>query len=256
MNHFVSVYFNYCGYNSRTKLTKEFCSRYPEVCLIEVAYGDDPFVINASNTEQVRLERKAGFITNKLVNDYIQKHWSSIASLTILDSDLELPINFFERLQIHLETRMSEPYFIQPFSRTRELYPDKLLQAIPMRSCAYAGNMSGHPGYIHCYNKKLLSKIGDFPESFLLGGYDFLLFHALFKENDQLSKTIKNKALTDELLDLSIRLDGTKIDYMACEIQHHYHGDKNKRYKHRWDLYQSIDENIIESYFFGRKEDE
>ena len=45
-HYFISVYFNYCEYKKRYNLTREFVKRYPNVILIEIAFGNRPFVFS------------------------------------------------------------------------------------------------------------------------------------------------------------------------------------------------------------------
>jgi hypothetical protein len=150
---------------------------------------------------------------------------------------------------------MNKPYFIQPFNSATDILENPKLQSIPMKSRAF--KTDGHTGYIHCYNKRLLEKLGPklLPESFLIGGYDHLLFLALYND-PKLETIIKNEKLTSELIEFSKTLEGTNVDYMSCGIKHYYHGKKSLRYKNRWELYHELDDNIIESYFNCRKEDE
>ena len=262
-HHFVTCYFNYCGYESRERLTREFVARYPNVFLIEVAYGDKPFVINHTKTKQVRMRDFTGFITNELVNDYIRENRKSIESLTILDSDLDLGKNFFENVEIHQADHISIPTFSQPFSRTRDLHKNSVGKTYSsMCKHFYDTKEYGqecHTGYCHTYNRALLDLIGYLPTSLVLGGFDFLLFLCLLRKKEWLFsvlETIDNDHVSREMLCLYDRLENVNVEYVAGEILHHFHGYKAKRYNNRFELYAGINTEVIKKYFMSREEDE
>jgi len=254
MNHkFISIYYNFCEYESKTRLTKEFMKRYPDVHLIELAFGNKPFVINAKNTTQIRTEFK-GFINNEIINQFL----SGADSLTFIDSDLILFPNFFEKVIEKVNEYKDVPLFLQPFSTVQYLSNDPKEYCVPKMSAAKKYSLvhfNGHTGHIYTYNKVFIDQFKKLPTGLLLGGFDTFLWMCLRDDSTGINKLMKNEGILKEILLFKESCEGVKIDYIEGHISHCFHGNKNKRYHNRMELYDNIDQNIIENYFVSRDED-
>lgn len=259
MHHYVCVYFNYIGYNTRFKLTTEFLERYPNVHCIEVAYGVAPFVIERENTSRVRFEHFTGFPVYKVLNAYIRQNIEEMESITLLDSDLILPQDFFESVEDKLSDCVDVPTFIQPFELAFDNSPDSKVIFIPRvgAACSKSVNNS-HTGYIYTWNRKFIDKLGVclFPESMVYGGFDHLFYLCLFGELEVIESIIPNKLITDEWVRFYRRVYGCKYDYINFMIYHEYHGEKSNRYTDRWERYRKCTYSDLLDYFKGRKEDD
>lgn len=259
MHHYVCVYFNYIGYNTRFKLTTEFLERYPNVHCIEVAYGVAPFVIEHENKSCVRFEQFTGFPVYKVLNAYIRQHLERMESITLLDSDLILPQGFFKSVEDKLESCSDVPTFIQPFELAFDNSPDTKVIFIPRvgAACSRSVNNS-HTGYIYTWNRKFIDKLGIrlFPECMVYGGFDHMFYLCLFGDEDSVKTTIPNQHITKEWIDFMGRIKGCSYDYMDGVIHHEYHGDKINRYQNRWVRYEDCGLDNLTSYFAGRLEDE
>lgn len=259
MHHYVCVYFNYIGYNTRFKLTTEFLERYPNVHCIEVAYGDRPFEINHPNTTQHRFEHFGGFPVYKVLNQYIKANLETLESITLLDSDLILPEGFFSHLEVKLDSHSHHPAFIQPFELAIDNYPTPAVIYVPRLGAAAGRGVEGcHTGYLYTFNRKLVDKLGHklFPEVMVFGGFDHLFYLCLFGDKEKVKNTIPNQQVTEEWIDFMGRIKGCSYDYMNGVIHHEYHGDKMNRYQNRWKRYKDCSLDNLTSYFRGRLEDE
>jgi hypothetical protein len=264
-HHFISVYYNYCEYDSRTKLTKEFCLRYPQVHLIELAFDSKPFVINTPNSTQIRTTF-TGFVNNKYINEYIKYHYTNLTSLTFIDSDLILYPDFFLKVIKKVEEYPKDkPLFLQPFGATYELR-DKNLVSDYLESTAKVVQNSGnfdfksHTGYIYTFNKALIDNFGTLPESLLLGSWDTFMWLSLSQEIKKIICLMPNFKIRRQILDFAQDVEGTNIDYINEIVVHCYHGDKANRYNNRLALYNlfdgsSNDLKLVKTYFESRKED-
>lgn len=261
---FVGTYYNFCGYESKKKLCIDFSLRYPQVHIIEVAFDDEPFVINAVNTTQIRMPKRPGFLTNELVNDYIRENWETLTFICIMDTDLILPSRFFEQVELTMQDNISVPYFVQPFSKTRDVFPMQNVigqtyeSAIAFYSAAHRFSHYTHTGHLAVYNKALLKKLGIelLPTQFILGGYDHILFLCLFRYKEYVMQLINNKEFTKIIMDLYSKLEGTTLGFIAGMVEDHYHGDKATRYRNRWKLYENLNNKVIEDYMWSRNEDQ
>jgi hypothetical protein len=264
-HHFISIYYNYCEYDSRTKLTKEFCDRYPQVHLIELAFDNKPFVINATNTTQIRTTF-TGFVNNKYINDYILSNYENLASLTFIDSDLILFPDFFEKVIRKVNEYNDIPLFLQPFAVTHELKNDTLYDTMYSSSKVYTGTnkfeFKSHTGYIYTFNKALIDNFGSLPESLVLGSWDTFMWLALTGNIEIINFLMPNESIRHRILDFAQDVQDTKIDFIDELVIHCYHGPKSKRYNNRLGLYKFITGNIdidlelIKNYFSSRMEDE
>jgi hypothetical protein len=264
-HHFISLYYNYCEYDSRTKLTKEFCRRYPQVHLIELAFDDKPFVINAPNSTQIRTTF-TGFVNNKYINEYIKHHYANLASLTFIDSDLILFPDFFLKVIRKVEEYpIDKPLFLQPFGATYELKDEKLVSGYLESAAKVVKNsekfdFKSHTGYIYTFNKALIDNFGTLPESLLLGSWDTFMWLGLTQETKKISNLMPNLKIRKQILDFVQDVEGSNIDYINEIVVHCYHGDKANRYNDRLALYKlfngtSNDLELVKTYFESRKED-
>ncbi|KAH9247048.1 hypothetical protein BASA81_015400 [Batrachochytrium salamandrivorans] len=115
MTSYVCTYFNKHKRPLRTKLTQEFCDRYPWVTLLQATYGSDPFDIQSDNSVHYRLNDEKGFIDYLLINHFLKTY--GCHNLVIVDSDLVLEDDFRSKMEKALETND----FVHGFDKSYEL---------------------------------------------------------------------------------------------------------------------------------------
>ena len=255
--NFISAYYNHNKYPIKEKLAKEFVLRYPEVCMIELAFDDEPFVINAKNTLQIRTKFK-GFVNNECINYYI-KLFPDLEFLVFIDSDLILFPDFFEKIKIRMASEKG-PLFLQPFSTCVEKYDDPKIMSNSLFSSAYHFKNFGkfsfksHSGYIYGFNKQFIQLFEKLPESLLLGSWDTFLWLCLTNQAKQIKLLMPNSEILEEILKFEEKCDDVEIDFIEGCIAHNFHGNKILRYSGRLELYKNINEKVIEEYFLKRSE--
>lgn len=199
MNLFVSCFF---GQNQeRTKLCQEFVDKYPNVTLLQNGIN-----IKTNNTVIYNFD-EIGFIDYKMINAFLRTQ-KDFKSLTIIDSDLILPNNFFESINHPINFLSFLTYRSNFHLMNGILYKgsnSKIYNTINKFN-----NNQGHTGYILSFNKKFLENY-QFPERFL-SGYDYFLTCALLGKciegfEDQYKRIPKN----------------TIINYIECDVIHNYH---------------------------------
>ena len=253
MHYFVSVYFNYTNDPRREQLAKEFVERYPKVIILEVAYGDTPYKINAPFTIKYRYPRFNGFLNNLLINDFARTR-DDIESLTVIDCDLILQPYFFETVKLVVEAHGDKPTFIQPFSKAEELSLNPMVKVPPMVSSSRAHHDHQpftsllHTGYIYTYNKAAIDLLFPLPECFILGAYDTFL-HLALHHNKSAFDELMPKSLKDEMIAFYDKVQKLEFDYMTGTVYHNAHGNKQRRYHGRLGLYDNLTKEQLEYYF-------
>ncbi len=257
MDHvFLTVYFNPMKYESRKRLTTEFLQRYPWVKCIEVVYGS-----NVSEIMDSLVYRKPffdGWATQWALNKYFKTR-PDIKSLTFIDSDLMLPDHFKEMVLGKLDGLWNLPCFIHGF----DICDDS---SAPGSNILYAPAKSGynggtHTGYIYTFTRGFLDCINNtFPEDFVYGGFDYVLWCILTGNMCCLEKLLPNKSsnIYKEVSKLKDKLTDVQYCNINCRVKHLWHGNKsNRMYNERFTMYndgQSSLENI-NLYFKVRNED-
>lgn len=236
-HHFICTYFNGHNYSIRRRLTQEFCDRYPNIHLIQVAYGDQPFEIESKNTTRIRIQKFEGFVIWKLVNEYLRAN-PDVKSLTLVDSDLILEPLFFVKVGELQDSNITEPTVIHGFRDSYELIKGQLHKG--PRSMVANGNGKGHTGFILSFNKAFLNSY-KFPESFVLGGFDYYLITCL----------VNKKCIISQLEHLPLPCG--KLIHLETDIIHCCHGKKTDRLT-PWKLYPNPTEQQVDEYFKRRSE--
>lgn len=264
-NLFVTVYFNYCNYEKRYQLSREFIERYPWVQLIEVAYEDREFEF--SDIEGVIQHREAeftGWCSNKYFNQFAREHLDA-KSITFIDSDCILEDDFRDKLDARLD--LSEgPLFIQPFTHMRYTRDQYVSHAIPGSIYEKIVNNSlsavSHTGLIYTYNNALLNQLLPvlLPEKLVLGSFDTALHFMLLGETDKLRwyySLIGNPLIIRELEYFRKKLVDVEVGYTENVVLNCMHGAYSARqYNTRLMLYRNLSYEVILGYFQSRLEND
>lgn len=255
MDYFITCHFNYCNYESRNRLTKEFNKRYPDVWILEVAYSNEPFKFDyAKNWKGYRFEKFKGWATNEVMNLFIEEVGSdNINSLTFIDADVILYDTFFDLVREKMKEYAELELFIQPYSEMRfegnELNYLSCLNYVKKFS-KYSDR--AHTGLVYSYSGKLIKKIGKFPTCMVLGGFDTILYLSLLKRYEINNFTF----ISNEIEEFFNKMD--KVHFLCLDgvISTEYHGKpENRQYTSRIQLYRNLNDKVIEDYFYSRKED-
>lgn len=255
MQHaFVTTYFNYNNYTSREVLTKEFLTRYPNVWLLEVTFGFKPFIINHAKTMKF-IKQNPSFYTWELLNKFVLKY-PHFSSVTLIDCDLILPPNYFERIVDKIEDlNPLMPYVIQGFSRCKEIPKNKGVSIVEygiIKKFSDYKILSGESGFIWTFNKRTIEILFPLPTNFYIGGMDYILALCLLRD-----ERVLELIPSYNLINFYMLFEEIQYSYVIGLISHCY--SSNKALKHpdeRWGLYQNIDLNIIKNYFIKRREDD
>lgn len=179
----------------RLKLFNEFCSRYPNVIVLR---GPD----NCTD-----------FIDYKMINKYLRGR--SFRSFTLIDSDLILPDDFFEKFSEKWNKMPNIPCFLT-IKNNYQLINGKIYFG---SSSKVYSKKEGHTGYVLSFNKQFIDNY-TFDESFIYGGYDFFLTLAIMgKYMEQFKDRIVPK---------------TFYDYVDLDVIHCFHGQSKRT---PWELY-------------------
>lgn len=243
---FITIYFNYYKSKRRYQLMKEFLERYPNVELIEIAYGTDDYVFDRNGLKS--REYNVSWHTNKYINLYYSLHKCDIC---FIDGDVVLYNNFFQSVQDSLSVKY--PLFIQPFTKLQMVYKDSLSHIISSRMI----DPAGHTGMIYAYSKEFLRVI-KLPESLVLGSFDTCLYLSLFREVknfDGYCNIIGNEKIVKEIKKFCSLVKDVKYSYIEGHI-YSFSDGCNKKYNERLFLYRDINQKVIDKYFLERNEDE
>lgn len=249
MDYFISIYFNYFEFKRRYNLTKQFIDAYPQVILIEIAYGCDKFKFNGPNVLHYR-EEQAGWVTNKYINKFVEEHRDA-NSITFMDADIIVPYDFFTKVKNRMNGE-NKCLFVQPYTTLRRQYSNEKVYS----QLSDIGK-EGHTGMIYTYSNKFINLIR-FPECLVLGGFDTVLYQALLKQDrnfDGLCNVVGKKVSQELVVFYQLVKNLCSYDHINQEIYSYYDGN-NKQYKERFFLYPKLNQEIIDKYFESRNEDD
>jgi len=235
MDYFITTYFNVQKCNIRKKLALEFSHRYSNVIFLVPSFESSFEVIN-----KIVIKTEAlGFIDYVLINAFI-KSVGDIKTLTIIDSDLIVPDGFFGLISSNCNSYKT-PVCVQGYKTCYELKDSEFISYC--NSDGYNNSrgfsLRGHSGYIWCYNKLALDIIGQFPESFTLGGFDYVLCLCLRGEIDKLNALVKNSVIEKDSLSFYHKIEDFNYDYINAEIVHNFHGYQKDRLTD-WKKYKDL----------------
>lgn len=241
--HVIVVISNPCLYKRRYKLMKEFIERmttyekHIELYIVELAYGDQKFVITKPSTPNqlqlrtdVALWHKENMI-NLGVKYLLPANWKAFAWI---DGDIEFEEPDWAQNTLKLLNGSKD--IVQLFSHCVDM--DRKENAMSIFSSfgfnyvknktynAQRGINYWHPGYAWAMTRKSYEKIGGLFEESILGSGDYYMAMSIIKE-------MPHKK------DLHKKMRNLRLGYVPGIIRHHYHGSKaNRKYTDRWQILQ------------------
>ncbi|KAH9253525.1 hypothetical protein BASA81_008572 [Batrachochytrium salamandrivorans] len=185
---------------------------------VQVTYGDE-FDIRSDNSIRFKLRPdEVGFIDYMLINQFLSQ--CQVQNLVIIDSDLILESGF----RIKMENALKSNDVVHGFDKNYELIDDQVSNVLVQ---SYYINGVGHCGYVYGFSARFLESIGNqFPDYFLIGGFDWVLANIITGKN---MVPFSKFMFYDRLLEFADRVKGLKYTYLDHTVLHCYHGPRYKR---------------------------
>ena len=200
----------------RIDLCKAFCLRYPNVLLLTNI--NNTGIVNSVYIPDVK---DKGFIDYTIINKFLDDYKYLCKFLVIIDSDLHLESDFFQKMTKKM--LVQESLIVQGFSKSNDLFRGRIMTEKSITS-SIKNNGNGHTGYIWGFSRYFLYSIGhQFPSCFNLGGFDYFLV------NPKLVCSMLPKGMKRSLKDFRRQLRIAKFDYLDHNILHEYHGPSKLR---------------------------
>jgi hypothetical protein len=249
--HVIAVISNSGQFARRYILMKEFMERIEreetnvKLYIVELAYGNKPFIITKSKEPQhlqLRVDVPLWHKEN-LVNIGVQKllpdSWKAFAwidadiefenvnwatdTLCILNGSRDIVQLFSHCLDMNLEEQAMKVFNSFGFQYTKKHH--------------YVGTGVNywHPGYAWAMTRRAYERVGGLYEHAILGSGDNIMAlsmidHGLSAINKESSEDYKIS-----ISDYQSKIRKLRLGYVPGVIRHHFHGaKKNRRYEDRW----------------------
>jgi len=253
--YIILPYFNYCSYESRTKLFLDFIKRIHHKPMIRIVVVEGTpkgkeFDLPAFDSESVFLHIKVElnervWIKENLINLAVRNLPSDWNYMAWVDADITFLNNKWVQDTMHT---LDSSDVVQMFHSAINLGPDEETLKVD-KGFMYQHLKSGymyhknakygfwHPGYAWACNRHAYTKMGGLIDFSILGSGDRHMALALIGKveyshpgNIHLDYMIKLKEFQD-------RCKGLKINYIQGSILHHFHGSiADRRYQERWTI--------------------
>ena len=286
--HIIAVIFNPCNYERRYELMHNFINHIEEnenaiLYIVELAYGNNPFVITKSNnSKHLQLRSESTISTTEstnestnesttestdesilwskesLINVGVKKllpaDWKAFAwidaditfdSVSWIDNTLRLLKGAYDILQL-----FSHCIDMDKKNSTMKVFNSAGYQYSKNLPFSNKGENSWHPGYAWAITKTAYERIGGLYDKAILGSGDNIMMlsiigHGLKAINDESTQSYKNSVINFEK-----KIKTLRFGYTPTVILHNYHGSKKMRgYSTRWKLLvehnYSPDEHIV-----------
>jgi len=249
--HVICVVSNPCLYKRRYVLMRDFLQRMRhtatiEVYVVELCYGEQPFVItDASNKNHLQL-RATDVMWHKenMINLGVQLLPDKWKALAWIDADIE-----FENVQWAEQTlRILNGCkdIVQLFSHcldmdreenTMRTWNSAGYQYETHRRHVTKGPDYSHPGYAWAMTRRAYDKIGGLFETGILGSSDHVMLYALLGKGAHCIDPKSHPEYLQAALDFQKRSFGLRFGYVPGVIRHYFHGTKeNRKYSERWQI--------------------
>lgn len=245
--HVIIIYFNYCNYDNRLRLTRDFIQRMMiiqtiEIHVIELTFNGDLHLADG-NFHYLALESNSPmWYKENMINVAVQKmlpiDWKYMAWI---DADLDFDNDYWSCEAI---SSLQDNDVIQLFSHCDDLDANREVMHTHT-SFVYRLKHDNqytakwHPGYAWAMTRKCYEKIGGLFESNIAGGGDRVMALSFIQKLETI-RDIMSDSHYNHAMKFQDRCIDIKIDYLRLVIRHYYHGDKKNR------LYKSRHESLIE----------
>lgn len=251
--HVVGVISNPCNYKTRYRLAKEFIDRmkyekHIKLYVVELCYGDQEFkVTHKTNPRHLQIRTDSPPLWHKEnminigVNKLFPKNWKAFAWV---DMDIEFEDPYWALNTLKILNGSKD--IVQLFTHANDMnYDGSTMNLHSSFGYQYVKrnqyvlqvnpNNAFHPGYCWAYTRKAYEQLRGMLELSILGSGDHgmalsLIGKAHLSLNNKVSDGYKKYMANYEFHSLGLRLG-----YIPGTINHHFHGQKVKRYYNsRW----------------------
>jgi hypothetical protein len=242
---------NPARYESRYRIFKHFKESMDvakvNLMVIELAFGDRPFEIEAENVIQLRTNDELWNKEN-LINIAVSRLPADWKYVAWIDADIEFIRHDWAEETVH---QLQHHKVIQMFQTAVDLGPkgevykvyDSFMysyitgQPKPYSKGAYP---HWHPGFAYAMTREAFNDVGGLIDFAILGSADHHMAHALIGNvKASFPKTI-TEAYKEKLKIWEERANihiNKNVGYMNGTIVHHWHGKKSdRRYISRWSI--------------------
>jgi hypothetical protein len=243
--HVILVVSNPCLYKRRYQLARECIdrlhrTRYIAVYLVELAYGDQPFVLTDSTNPrhlQLRTEHPLWHKENMInlgVRRLLPTNWKAMAWV---DADLEFLNPYWGRNALE---ELKRNNVIQLFDRVTLLGPNnerKKTRPSLFYTMLRQNSYNGHCGFAWAIRRDLYERMGGFYDRAILGSGDSIIAYAFEgRDGNKFFKDV-SPGFFSSIQSFQSRAINIRIGYIQGEILHYFHGSfKNRKYSERWDI--------------------
>lgn len=253
--HIITVYYNPCHYTRKLKLMVDFQMRLVmeedelqiAVYIVEVVYGDAPFMVSKSDNPrhyQIRLPENEPILwlkesmINVAVRNLLPADWKAMAWI---DSDLAFENMLWATECLQLLNGAYD--VVQLFSHCVDMdMEEKAIQIHTSLGYQYVKGLPsekglnyGHPGYAWACSRNAYEQMGGLYEYAILGSGDNIMAMSFIQSSVVPISIASDPEYLKSVADFKRHVRGFRIGYVPGVIRHYYHGSKTSRkYMERW----------------------
>jgi hypothetical protein len=249
----IVVISNPCLYARRYILFKEFVKRLEEeetnvnIYMVELAYGDEKFIVTDKNNQnhlQIRTETPIWHKENMInlgVKKLLPKNYKAFAWI---DADIEFESSTWALDTLKILNGCKD--VVQLFSHAVDMSKEETNLNI-FNSFGYCftnkkaytskGIDYWHPGYAWAMTRKAYEQIGGLYEQGVLGSGDNVMALSFINKCKGFLNKEYSADYNQSMLDFQEKAKKLRLGYTPGIIRHHYHGTKqNRKYTERWKI--------------------
>jgi len=250
--HVIAVISNPCLFAKRYILMREFIKRFEveetdvELYIVELAYGDQKFIITDHKNEKhlqlrtnVPLWHKENMI-NLGIKRLLPKNWKAMAWI---DGDIEFENPSWAKDTLKILNGTKD--IVQLFSQCLDLDQKQQIMKIHssggyqfMKRLQYGSGINHwHPGYAWAITRKAYERLGGLYEVAIIGSGDNIIMHSLLGNARNVLSSTNSEDYKNSVLEYQERAKNLRYGYVPGVIRHYYHGSKKNRfYQERWQI--------------------
>ena len=249
----IAVISNPCLYAKRYILLKEFVKRIEEeethvnLCIVELAYGDQKFLVTEKGNKnhlQLRTETPIWHKENMVnlgVRYLLPKNYKAFAWI---DADIEFESSTWALDTLKILNGCKD--VVQLFSHAVDMSKERMSLNI-FNGFGYSFNKKKayttkgidywHPGFAWAMTRKAYEKVGGLYDKGVLGSGDNIMAIAFINKGTYTTNNDYCDIYNQSMLDFQVQASKLRLGYTPGVIRHHYHGTKeNRQYTERWKI--------------------
>lgn len=248
--HIIAVISNPCNFAKRYLLFNEFRERIEReqnaiLYIVELAYGDQPFIVTSSTNPrhlQLRTETAIWHKENMInlgVRYLLPDNYRAFAWI---DADLEFDSNTWCIDTLRLLNGTFD--IVQLFSHAVDMDQNDATMRV-FNSAGYmhararpfvgSGPDQWHPGFAWAMTRKAFDRVGGLYERAILGSGDNLMMLSLLDQPLKGLHVLSSENYKQDIVDYAKEMKRLRFGYVPGVIRHYFHGSKkNRKYQERW----------------------